>query len=137
LLRTEKLPDLEVLQRAEEQVTVRATFPIAQAVICPLGCEKPYTAVRPDGQFAHQTLTRHFMRVHNCHSVQWHYRCRNCNTDFLPADHRYLLRVVNTHVRSCVSRWEITRKLGESEDLHGVRCDLCDYVGVSKRAVGM
>ncbi|KRZ64725.1 hypothetical protein T08_10958, partial [Trichinella sp. T8] len=27
--------------------------------------------------------------------------------------------------------------LGESEDLHGVRCDLCDYVGVSKRAVGM
>ncbi|KRX82176.1 hypothetical protein T06_7836 [Trichinella sp. T6] len=137
LLRTEKLPDLEVLQRTEEQVTVRATFPIAQAVICPLGCEKPYTAVRPDGQFAHQTLTRHFMRVHNCHSVQWHYRCRNCNTDFLPADHRYPLRVVNTHVRSCVSRWEITRKLGESEDLHGVRCDLCDYVGVSKRAVGM
>ncbi|KRX31296.1 hypothetical protein T06_4200, partial [Trichinella sp. T6] len=50
LLRTEKLPDLEVLQRTEEQVTVRATFPIAQAVICPLGCEKPYTAVRPDGQ---------------------------------------------------------------------------------------
>ncbi|KRZ81512.1 hypothetical protein T08_1372, partial [Trichinella sp. T8] len=37
LLRTEKLPDLEVLQRTEEQVTVRATFPIAQAVICPLG----------------------------------------------------------------------------------------------------
>ncbi|XP_003366871.1 hypothetical protein Tsp_13187, partial [Trichinella spiralis] len=137
LLRTEKLPDLEVLQRTEEQVTVRATFPIAQAVVCPLGCEKPYTAVRPDGQFAHQTLTRHFMRVHNCHSVQWHYRCRNCNTDFLPADHRYPLRVVNTHVRSCVSRWEITRKLGESEDLHGVRCDLCDYVGVSKRAVGL
>ncbi|KRX73001.1 hypothetical protein T06_839, partial [Trichinella sp. T6] len=57
LLRTEKLPDLEVLQRTEEQVTVRATFPIAQAVICPLGCEKPYTAVRPDGQFAHQTRT--------------------------------------------------------------------------------
>ncbi|KRZ64744.1 hypothetical protein T08_8497, partial [Trichinella sp. T8] len=27
--------------------------------------------------------------------------------------------------------------LGESEDLHGVRCDLCDYVGVSKRPVGM
>ncbi|KRX15370.1 hypothetical protein T07_14252, partial [Trichinella nelsoni] len=122
LLRTEKLPDLEVLHRTEEQVTVRATFPIAQAVICPLGCEKPYTAVRPDGQFAHQTLTRHFVRVHNCHSVQWHYRCRN---------------FVNTHVRSCVSRWEITRKLGESEDLHGVRCDLCDYVGVSKRAVGL
>ncbi|KRZ81536.1 hypothetical protein T08_13795, partial [Trichinella sp. T8] len=59
LLVTEELPDLEVLQRTEEQVTVRATFPIAQAVICPLGCEKPYTAVRPDGQFAHQTLTRH------------------------------------------------------------------------------
>ncbi|KRY39114.1 hypothetical protein T03_1015, partial [Trichinella britovi] len=27
--------------------------------------------------------------------------------------------------------------LGESEDLHGVRYDLYDYVGVSKRAVGM
>ncbi|KRX28441.1 hypothetical protein T06_15191, partial [Trichinella sp. T6] len=43
------------------------------------------------------------MRVHNCHSVQWHYRCRNCNTELFPADHRYPLRVVNTHVRSCVS----------------------------------
>ncbi|KRZ68444.1 hypothetical protein T10_7437, partial [Trichinella papuae] len=82
-------------------------------------------------------LTRHFVRVHGCHSVQWQYRCRKCNTEFLPADHRYPLRVVNTHVRNCVSRREITRKLGEREDLHGVRCDLCDYVGVSKRAVGM
>ncbi|KRZ05426.1 hypothetical protein T4B_12366, partial [Trichinella pseudospiralis] len=137
LLRTEELPDLEVLHRTEEQVTVRATFPIAQAVVCPLGCEKPYTAVRPDGLFAHQTLSRHFARVHGCHSVQWQYRCRKCNTEFSPTKHRYPLRVVNTHVRSCVSRWEITRQLGKREDLHGVRCDLCDYVGVSKRAVGM
>ncbi|KRY04877.1 hypothetical protein T12_13234, partial [Trichinella patagoniensis] len=37
----------------------------------------------------------------------------------------------------CVSRWAITRKLGESEDLHGVQCDVCDYVSVSNRAVAL
>ncbi|KRY26764.1 hypothetical protein T01_8399 [Trichinella spiralis] len=34
LLRTVELHDLEVFQITEEQVTVRAVFPIAQAVVC-------------------------------------------------------------------------------------------------------
>ncbi|KRX15334.1 hypothetical protein T07_5849 [Trichinella nelsoni] len=113
------------------------SFPNCPGGGLPLGCVKLFTAVRAYGQFAHESLTGHFVRVHKYQSQQWQYWCRKCNTEFLPTGDRYPFRVLDTHVRSSVRRWKITRKMGESEDLHGVQCDVCDYVGVSKRAVGM
>ncbi|KRZ81769.1 hypothetical protein T08_13191, partial [Trichinella sp. T8] len=105
---------VSVLQRTEEQVTdYTDSFPN-----CPGGGLPP---VMRETVYGRETIRPICAPI-----VEWTF----CPSSQIPKP------VVAISV-SCVSRWKITRKMGESEDLHGVRCDLCDYVGVSKRPVGM